>query len=248
MAKVFIGTPSAGGHVKAEYNGSLARMIARLERSGIQTDFQNIDGPDSAIQRDGIVQKFLASDFTHLLQTDSDMMFPPDLCGRMLAFDKPVIGAIYTRRIFNIVQMRDLMQSGTSFDDAYSMAHVFNIELLNNTISINQDGFGRVAKVGTGFMLIRRDAFEAMKAKVEPYQSESLTVGGSALLAYFRRIGALSDDFSFCKRWTDHGGEVWACDDPQVRHIGDFQYGVSLRQHVAALSRNVAPAQRSTKV
>jgi hypothetical protein len=30
----------------------------------------------------------------------------------------------------------------------------------------------------------------------------------------------LSEDFAFCKRWTDIGGEIWADLDSRLDHVG----------------------------
>jgi hypothetical protein len=35
----------------------------------------------------------------------------------------------------------------------------------------------------------------------------------------------LSEDYSFCKKWIDCGGEIWANVDEFVEHIGMYTYG-----------------------
>ena len=34
----------------------------------------------------------------------------------------------------------------------------------------------------------------------------------------------LSEDFAFCKRWTDMGGEIWADLDSRLHHIGPMTF------------------------
>ncbi|MGZ5811871.1 MAG: hypothetical protein ACXWKA_19670, partial [Xanthobacteraceae bacterium] len=46
--------------------------------------------------------------------------------------------------------------------------------------------------------------------------------------------GNLSEDFSFCERVAKGGGECWALASEAVHHIGDFAYGGSYTDHLAA--------------
>jgi len=34
----------------------------------------------------------------------------------------------------------------------------------------------------------------------------------------------LSEDFSFCKRWTDMGGEIWADLESRLTHVGTMSF------------------------
>jgi hypothetical protein len=34
----------------------------------------------------------------------------------------------------------------------------------------------------------------------------------------------LSEDFSFCKRWTDMGGEIWADLESRLTHVGTVSF------------------------
>jgi hypothetical protein len=34
----------------------------------------------------------------------------------------------------------------------------------------------------------------------------------------------LSEDFSFCKRWSDLGGEIWADLDSRLSHVGPLVF------------------------
>jgi hypothetical protein len=34
----------------------------------------------------------------------------------------------------------------------------------------------------------------------------------------------LSEDFSFCRRWTDMGGEIWVDIDSRLNHAGSMTF------------------------
>src|SRR5580704_17315587 len=95
------------------------------------------------------------------------------------------------------------------------------------------NGFTRVRYAGTGFLMIRRQVLEKMCAH-PPYaplqfqreHSRDALAGSPNRFALFECMidpatgTYLSEDFAFCKRWTDIGGEIWADLDSRLDHVG----------------------------
>jgi hypothetical protein len=83
---------------------------------------------------------------------------------------------------------------------------------------------------GTGVMLIRRDAIQTMLQKMPPLSDSRARaslplprtlIAGSARSSLCGSTGALlSEDFSFCHRWIERGGEIWANVNYEIEHIG----------------------------
>jgi len=44
----------------------------------------------------------------------------------------------------------------------------------------------------------------------------------------------LSEDFAFCKRWTDIGGEIWADLESRLDHVGPSVYHGDVSSQFAA--------------
>ena len=44
----------------------------------------------------------------------------------------------------------------------------------------------------------------------------------------------LSEDFAFCKRWTDMGGEIWADLNSRLNHVGQMTFCGDLSSQFAA--------------
>jgi hypothetical protein len=44
----------------------------------------------------------------------------------------------------------------------------------------------------------------------------------------------LSEDFAFCKRWTDIGGEIWADLDSRLDHVGPAVFHGDIASQFAA--------------
>ena len=95
---------------------------------------------------------------------------------------------------------------------------------------IERSGFLKVRYAGTGFLMIRRGALEAMCARHPElqYKRDHAADDGAAgdkRFALFESMIAddgtyLSEDFAFCKRWTDMGGEIWADLRSTLSHVG----------------------------
>lgn len=236
--RVFIGMPTAGNTIQSDCTASLMDMTARLHGRGVGTVFRVIDGPNAMIQRDLLAREFLAGDCTHLLCIDNDMAFPADICDRLLAAGKRLIGAVYPRRSLDLRRLATLRERH-GFDDALALAHDWNVHLLDGTVTV-RDGLARVGALATGFLLIERACLVEMMERIDV--PSYTTVGGPAnLRAFFRELnenGAVwSHDYAFCKRWIEAGGEVWADVQAEILHVGAFRYGMPFANYLGALAR-----------
>ena len=239
-AKVFIATPTANGIMLSDYVGSLARMIAHLHGRGIGTDYRTIDGPNLVMQRDMLADAFLKSDATHLLFIDSDMAFEPALCEKLLGFGKRVVGTIYPRRSLDLGRLKELIPAH-GFDHALALAYQWNVRFLGPRLEV-RDGLCKVEGIGFGFTLIERACLEELARDACPVYDGPM---GGKLHAFFREIdvaeaGRLDLDYSFCKRWIGRGGEVWAYSAADIRHVGDFRYGLPFSAYLSALQASQA--------
>ena len=239
--RLFIATQSADGVMLSDYVRSLAATLIRLGERGVGAEYRTVDGTDIVVQRNLLTQAFLASDCTHILYIDSDMLFPPDLAERLLACRKRLVGAVYPRRDLDIDKLRRLTVAH-GFARALPLAYDWNVQLLGDDVQV-RDGLARVATLPGGFMLAERACFSEMAERsVVPVMSGG--PGGARFQAFFRekRDGeAVSDlDYAFCRRWAECGGEVWAYVDADIRHVGDFRGAPPFRAWLNALRRDGA--------
>jgi hypothetical protein len=104
-----------------------------------------------------------------------------------------------------------------------------------------------VRYAGTGFLMIRRHAIEKMcrhpaYASLRFFREHSLDVlaGSPNRFALVEcmidpNTGTyLSEDFSFCKRWTDIGGEIWADLESRLDHVGPSVFRGDVSSQFAA--------------
>lgn len=78
----------------------------------------------------------------------------------------------------------------------------------------------------TGFMMIKRDILEKLSQKHVELQivTDDLSSNDNVICGLFccmiKNRQYLSEDFSFCERVNDIGGEVWMSVEHNLNHIG----------------------------
>lgn len=231
LGGLMIGLPCYGGVL---YDGLLHGMLD-LQRA---CDARGIPLARVTVRNESLVQRarnrcmaeFLASpQFSHLLFIDADIGFRADAVLRLLAHDKPLVGGLYRRK---------------QMDQA---DYVWN-RLPAAQEKREPSGLISCAAIGTGFMMIRRDVPEAMiRASMRRPSLLRRMMGDRQATSPLRYLVAgadgepggwrdytftlfdcwtdesgnyLSEDYAFCRRWRDLGGDVWADPAIMLDHIG----------------------------
>jgi hypothetical protein len=150
-------------------------------------------------------------DFTHMLFLDADVGFRSQMVLDMLLFNEPMVGGLYPKKTFPL----DWAGSGIKSGEYRS-------------------GFIEVDGLGMGCFLIRRDAVTTMIEKypelVRPYMTltNMQEAGANRTLSFFDKIqtpeGKVSEDISFCRRYREAGGKVWASTAYVMDHVGPWLF------------------------
>jgi hypothetical protein len=234
-ANLFIATPCYNGNVTSEYVMSLLELQRLLiyNRIGYDVCF-HIDSLISRA-RNKIAGRFLRQqDYSHLLFIDADIVFDPAAVLRYLTFDKDIVAGIYPIKELNIRELRRLPIEDDHAAEAasYNYSSKINIDGAN----VPQNGFAPIDYAANGFMMIKRQSLEAMAAHYPELRYQDDFTGSDAEISYaffntmIHEGHFLPEDYSFCKRWRDMGGEIWADVASRFDHVGRFVYS----GHIAA--------------
>ncbi len=236
-SNLFIATPCYDGNVSSGYVMSLLALQRLLIRDQIGHDVCLHSDSLITRARNSIAERFLRQPvYSHLLFIDADISFEPATVLRYLAFDKDVVAGIYPIKKLNI---RELRRSPIDDDRAAEAAcYNYSSKVRMDNDDVSQDGFARIDYAASGFMMIRRQALEAMVAHYPELQYRDDFTGGEARVSYalfdtmIYEGHFLPEDYSFCRRWRDMGGEVWGDVVGRFDHIGRFVYS----GHAAAVA------------
>jgi hypothetical protein len=236
-----IGTPCYGRQVTDLYAASLLKLLLACQRREIRLQVQ-MTGSDALITRarQNVVAQFLGIEAaTHLLFIDADIGFEPEQVFRLMDFDAPMTAAIYPIKRIDWEKVTAAVKAGRA--PLAQAALSYMIDFVNPAEIAVRDGFTRVSYAGSGFLMIRRAALLDMIQQYpelryqHDHKPDDKLAGSPWRSALFNcmideKSGAyLSEDFSFCRRWTNMGGEIWADLESKLTHIGtvDFKGDIS---------------------
>ncbi len=231
-----IGTPCYGRMVTDLYTGSLLKLLVACQQRDVRLQVQ-MTGSDALITRarQNVVAQFLAIEAaTHLLFIDADIGFEPEQVFRLLDFDVPMSAAVYPIKRIDWDKVAATARAGR--EPLHAAALSYMVEFLDSGPIATRDGFAKVSYAGSGFLMIRREALLAMIERYpelryahdhKPNDKLSGSPWRSALFNCMidEQSGAyLSEDFSFCRRWTAMGGEIWADLQSRLTHVGAVDF------------------------
>jgi hypothetical protein len=243
-----IATPCFGGQVSTVYASSLFTLQLAVQKlSNVNLKVHLRDG-DALITRAraNLVTLFLDDPAaTHLLFVDADIGFTPQQVFRLIETGADVVAGCYPIKQINWDKVRRVVATGHPNLGAASLDYVLELDNPDQVKVVN--GFTRVRYAGTGFLMIRRHVLEKMCAHPDyaPLQflrehSLDALAGSPNRFALFECMidpatgTYLSEDFAFCKRWTDIGGEIWADLESRLDHVGPSVFRGDIASQFAA--------------
>ncbi len=230
-----IATPCFGGQISVLYAASLFKLqkLARTY-SDLHLKVQFKDG-DALITRAraSLISQFLDDrSATHLLFVDADIGFEPEQAVRLIESGADMCAAIYPIKRIDWDKVKSTIESARPNPAAAALQYVFEVTDPNTVIE--KVGFVKVRYAGTGFLMIRRGALERMCAHYpqlrykRDHSLDAATASDNRFALFECMIAEdgtyLSEDFAFCKRWTDMGGEIWADLGSKLSHVGPMTF------------------------
>jgi hypothetical protein len=221
--RLVVATPCFGGQVSTIYAASLLQL---------QQAMQGIPNIKLTRARANLVTLFLDDPAaTHLLFIDADIGFTPDQVIRLIESGADMVSGAYPIKRVNWDKARRAIAAGRTDVAPAALDYVLELDDPDRVNVVN--GFTRVRYAGTGFLMIRRHVIERMCShpdyaalKFTREHSWDVLAGSPNRFALFECMidpasgTYLSEDFAFCKRWTDIGGEIWADLQSKLDHVG----------------------------
>lgn len=230
-----IATPCYGGLVTQLYMLSVIRLIQQGPSLGFDVSLSLLGG-DALVSRarSTLVAAFMDSpEATHLLFIDADISFEPDQIKRLLDADKDFTAALYPMKLVDWARLPQRVVDGEPLE----AAGLSYVGTLCEGDDLKQDGrFATAIYAGGGCQLVRREAILRM---FEAYPQTRFTAShvypappsaSPHLYALFESMidsetGAyISEDYAFCRRWRDLGGEIWLDLDSRLTHTGSQNF------------------------
>lgn len=250
---VFIGTPAFGCRMDVGFVMSLLRLQTECLKQGIALMFQAL-GNESLIPRarNILTEQFHRSGCTHLLFLDADISFAPETILRMLKADKDVVASLYPKKYFDYKKLEEWVKQPTQ-EPLPQVCLDFNINLFQTeakqgektvTTHVQEGNLVRVLDAATGCLLIKREVITKMKDFYKDTLGVANDILGSDITDYVALFDCMieniggdkylykSEDYAWCRRWQDLGGEVWADVSQPLIHAGFLIQDGDIRQRL----------------
>jgi hypothetical protein len=218
--------PAYGNQLSIATFNTTTMLLQMFMSKGIKGSLAAFSYPDVAEARNILLTGWYDSlpDSSHCLFIDSDMGFQPEVVTEMLLFNEPMVGALYCRKSVSPVQWA---ASG-----------------LGDSFAERRGDFMKVAGLGMGCFLIRRDAIDIMLQKFPELSDTRMKFHAAKDMLPTRIIrafdgfdnpddataGKMSEDLAFCARWRQCGGDVWAAIGHTIEHVGNYSYKANYLQ------------------
>jgi len=247
-----VATPCFGGQISVAYAASLFKLQSFMRcYAGVNLKVLFKDG-DALITRAraSLISQFLDDPgATHLLFVDADIGFEPEQVVRLIQCGADLCAAIYPIKLIDWDKVKSTIETARPNPAAAALRYVFEVDDANAVSE--RSGFVKVRYAGTGFLMIRRAALEKMCARYPQLQykrdhSLDAATASDNRFALFECMIAedgtyLSEDFAFCKRWIDIGGEIWADLDSRLNHVGPMTFRGDLSSQFVPSAPALAP-------
>jgi hypothetical protein len=221
---IFFATPCYGGMVTDQFFLSMFRVSQALMRYGINFRITTLRN-ESLISRarNILTAMFLDSDCTHLMFIDADIEFQAEDVIRALAYDKPIVAGAYPKKTLPV---------------QYAINFKF-IDAAKKQVRV-ENGLVEVLDASTGFFLVQREVIEKMIAAYPElhYRNDSnidpklnkycYNLWDVRLDPHDNRL--LSEDYSFCRRFQQLGGEIWLDPNTKLNHVGSYTFEGNVSQ------------------
>lgn len=217
---------------------SMIRAAMRFKEIGLKFAVSTISDSLISRARNQLVAKFMANpQFTHLMFIDVDLGFEADDILKLLWHDKDIITGAYPIKEINWNKVSDKAKAGSSPESLLenSLRYVVNpVKPTGEKKVLVENGAIRIYDAGTGFMMIKREAFTKLfKAYPElKYNDDTGSLVGDerdnsyALFnSYVDEDGRfLSEDYGFGRYWQKIDGDVWVDPSIALSHLGRMEY------------------------
>jgi len=236
---LFVATPMYGGMCTGFYLQSMLSLTSLAKQIGLELACSFMFN-ESLIQRarNSLTHQFLKTHCTHMMFIDADIRFDANDIISMIAADKDIICGLYPKKEINWQQVAISAGAGVPVDQLknHTGAMVVNLVGKEGEVVVPQNEPLEIVNGGTGFMLIKREVFEALKPFVATYHNDVIDTAGlykpDLMHEYFPVMvedsRLLSEDFAFCTIARRQGFQIWAAPWVRLGHYGSYLFEGSL--------------------
>jgi len=210
MPKIHFMTPCYGGQITEVCFSSYLQWTILALQNNLDFQIDTLSNESNVNRaRNSCAAKFLTGDATHLMFVDADIQFRAEDIVKLVAHNKDIVGGIYPQKTLPPKMVVNTLDNGKREGDLVE-----------------------VGTMGTGFMMIKRVVFEAMIDQGAHKYTDAIGLSNQENNNQYDFFNCtidsqgryLTEDWSFCRRWRQLGGQIWADTTISLAHVGYYRF------------------------
>ena len=242
MPSLFLSTPCYGGVCLQAYAESVLKLQRMCAQNGVQLMLDTTEN-ESLVHRArniSVARYMIRTQADYFMFIDADVKFEPESVLRLLRSGHDISCAVYPKKVVMWDQAEKAVLSNDTRDlNKLAASLVMNFKSNNTPV---KDGFVEVLDGPTGFLMIKRDVFTRMFEKYPELNCKNdhqnrdfedyCAVFDCMIDPENRRY--LSEDYAFCRRWQQMGGQIFADVTTTLGHVGNIRFFGKLEDRLTA--------------
>ena len=242
MPSLFLSTPCYGGVCLQAYAESVLKLQRMCAQRGVHLMLDTTEN-ESLVHRArniSVARYMIRTQADYFMFIDADIRFDAESVMRLIESGHDVSCAVYPKKVV----MWDQAEQAVLANDTRSLnklaaALVMNFKSSNTPV---KDGFAEVLDGPTGFLMIKRDVFTRMFERYPELNCKNdhqnrdfedyCAVFDCMIDPENRRY--LSEDYAFCRRWQQMGGQIFADVTTTLGHVGNIRFMGKLEDRITA--------------
>jgi len=225
---ICVATPTLDGRLHAGCVATVMQLQKLCIEEGISFTWKVLAGNSILpLARNELTKQFLATQATHLFMIDSDIQVDPRHILYLLSNDRMLSALPCSKRevVWNRLGEFISAYPNTSLEIYPALIAEGNFSTEEEVFKVDEFGFAKVLKVGTGAMMVKREVFEKMIAE-NPDNFFNTTQG--KLYQFFsysqdnETKTQYGEDYTFCNNWRKIGGEIDLLVAAKTKHHGQL--------------------------
>jgi hypothetical protein len=239
---LFIATPMYGGMCTGSYLTGVMQLPMTLASKSMLMYYNHIMNESLITRaRNRCAYEFLHTDATHLMFIDADIGFNAQDIVSMVECDLDIVCGLYPKKEIHWGRVTGAVQNGVPPEELQNHTGTFVVNLVGDKeVQIENNKTFEIDNGGTGFMLIKRNVFEALASHVPKYKNDMYlateVVSKDMFIDEFFATSIdddsgrlLSEDYHFCKLARKHGFKVHAAPWVRLSHTGTYVFSGALQ-------------------
>ena len=242
MPSLFLSTPCYGGVCLQAYAESILKLQRMCAQNGVQLMLDTTEN-ESLVHRArniSVARYMIRTQADYFMFIDADVKFEAESVMRLLRSGHDISCAVYPKKVVMWEQAEKAVLSNDARDlNKLAASLVMNFKSNNTPV---KDGFVEVLDGPTGFLMIKRDVFTRMFEKYPELNCKNdhqnrdfedyCAVFDCMIDPENRRY--LSEDYAFCRRWQQMGGQIFADVTTTLGHVGNIRFFGKLEDRLTA--------------